>query len=102
MAHGVAEMSDELSDEYYSEDDIVHLHELDLAYREGRKSRNAEIKILMARCAELEAQLSTWIQAVGLASTLKPNMVIDVSDPIGMMQKVVGYVEQLERRETND
>lgn len=52
-----------------------------------------EIKLLMARCAELEAELSTWIQAVGIASTLKPDMEINVSDPIGMMQKVVEYVE---------
>lgn len=56
-----------------------------------------EIKILMAKRAELEAELSTWIQAVGIASTLKPDMMIDVSDPIGMMQKVMGHVEQLER-----
>lgn len=51
-------MSDELSDEYYSEDDIVHLHELDLAYREGRKSRNAEIELLKAENAALRA----WIE----------------------------------------
>ena len=57
-----------------------------------------EIKILMAKCAELEAELSTWIQAIGLASTLKPNMVIDISDPIGMMQKVVRHFKQLEAK----
>lgn len=52
-----------------------------------------ETKILMTKRAELEAELSTWIQAVGIASTLKPDMVIDVSDPIGMMQKVVGHAD---------
>lgn len=51
-----------------------------------------EIKILTAKWAELEAELSTWVQAVGIVSTLKPDMVIDVSDPVGMMQKVVGHV----------
>lgn len=54
-----------------------------------------EIKILTAKWAELEAELSTWVQAVGIVSTLKPDMVIDVSDPVGMMQKVVGHVERL-------
>ena len=64
-------------------------------------AQEEEIKILMAKCAELEAELSTWIPAVGLASTLKPDMTIDVSDPIGMMQKVVGHVEQLKADREN-
>ena len=60
-----------------------------------QRCKGSPAGVLMAKCAELEAELSTWIQAVGLASTIKPDMVIDVSDPIGMMQKVVGHVEQL-------
>lgn|SRR5512139_2540166 len=34
-------------------------------------------------------KLTAYIQAVGVASTAVPDMIVDVEDPIGMMQKVV-------------
>ena len=42
-----------------------------------------------------EPELKHWIQAVGLASTIVPEMQIDPSDPIEMMQRVVARVEEL-------
>jgi hypothetical protein len=36
----------------------------------------------------LKAELSTWMQAVGLATTCAPDMLIDTTNPIGMMQEV--------------
>jgi hypothetical protein len=54
-----------------------------------------KIRGLEQRVKELEAELSKFIQAVGLASTLVPNMIIDVSDPIGMMQTVTNELSTL-------
>jgi chromosome segregation ATPase len=58
----------------------------------------AQVKLIAAfeqRVKALEAELSKFIQAVGLASTLVPNMIIDVSDPIGMMQTVTNELSTL-------
>jgi len=49
---------------------------------------------------QLEARLSNMTQAVGLATTLKPDMVIDVENPIGMMEEVVEYVGKENKRLT--
>lgn len=38
-----------------------------------------------------------YVQAVGLASTLVPDMEIDVKNPIGMMKAVVAKVTKLEK-----
>ncbi len=51
---------------------------------------------LYARFERAQDQLSTMTQAVGLATTAVPTMVIDASDPIGMMHKVVDRVRELE------
>lgn len=34
-------------------------------------------------------------QAIGLATTAVPNMIIDTDNPIGMMQRVVDKVQKL-------
>jgi len=62
-----------------------------------------------ARIAELEAELAVlraeseklWM-AIGLASTIKGDMLIRVDDPIGMMQEVVAYVYAKDERMTDD
>ncbi|MFH1448525.1 MAG: hypothetical protein ABIG39_06705 [Candidatus Micrarchaeota archaeon] len=46
---------------------------------------------------KLKAEVEEWIQAVGLASTALPNMIIDVKHPIEMMQKVVTKVAEQDR-----
>lgn len=45
-------------------------------------------KSLEAELAAVKCELEKFIQAVGLASTCVPTMEIDISDPVGMMQKV--------------
>lgn len=46
---------------------------------------------------EAHTELSELRQAVGLASTIVPDMEIDVRDPVGMMQRVVAEVERLKK-----
>lgn len=43
----------------------------------------------------LKAEVERLLQAIGLATTAVPNMEIDVTDPIGMMQRVVVEVDRL-------
>lgn len=45
------------------------------------------------RAAQAEAALAVMTQAVGLATTIKGDMEIDVRNPIGMMQQVCTYVD---------
>jgi len=45
-----------------------------------------------SRCREIARMLAELRQAVGLATTLKPDMEIDVLHPLEMMQQVVAYV----------
>jgi len=47
---------------------------------------------------KLRDELALWQQAVGLASTCVPTMEIDVTDPIGMMQKVCAELAALKGR----
>ena len=61
-------------------------------------NRDAE-KSLLAENERLQEELSIMTQAVGLATTAVPDMEIDVTDPIGMMHKVVAEVARL--REEN-
>lgn len=46
----------------------------------------------------LRQQLETMTQAVGLATTIKSDMAIDVRDPIGMMQQVCTYAKSLRQQ----
>lgn len=50
---------------------------------------------LRAEVERLTVTLSTMTQAVGLATTCVPAMVMDPDDPIGMMQRVCAEVERL-------
>lgn len=47
-----------------------------------------QLEIAQKRIAELDADRSKWIQAVGLLSTLAPDMLIDAADPIGMARQI--------------
>ena len=44
----------------------------------------------------IEERLSQMTQAVGLATTFKPALVMRVEDPIGMMQEVEAYLKERE------
>ena len=54
-----------------------------------------EIEQLLLENTRLKAEVERLLQAIGLATTVVPNMEIDVTDPIGMMQRVVAEVERL-------
>ena len=41
-----------------------------------------------------ELTMESLLQAIGLATTLSPDMIMDVDDPIGMMQRVVKEVNK--------
>jgi hypothetical protein len=53
--------------------------------------------ILKERLANLETTLEKYVQAVGLASTLVPDMEIDSENPIGMMKKLEAFVNKLKK-----
>lgn len=42
----------------------------------------------------LRAEIERLLQAIGLATTAVPDMVVDVTDPLGMMQRVVAEVDR--------
>lgn len=44
-----------------------------------------------------DTELNRLRQAIGLMTTIKPDMEVDVSDPVGMALEVVKHVEQLKR-----
>ena len=46
----------------------------------------------------LEAENAKLQQAIGLATTMKPDMEMDVEDPVGMMQKVVSENAKLQEQ----
>jgi hypothetical protein len=50
---------------------------------------------LLAENERLRAEAVGFITAVGLATTAVPTMEINVSDPVGMMQRVVAENERL-------
>lgn len=62
---------------------------------------SAEVLRLRAQCpptAEVEAmrdELARLRQAIGLMSTAKPDMLVDVRDPVGMARQVVEMVERM-------
>lgn len=47
------------------------------------------------RIEQLQAEVSTLKQAIGLMTTAKPDLVMDPNDPIGMARAVVAEVERL-------
>ena len=47
-------------------------------------------------------ETNPWIEAMGLVSTIVPDMIVDASDPVGMAQKVVKYVGLLKNRGASD
>lgn len=64
---------------------------------EEMRSELQEREDLHAKISELGARLADALQAIGLASTAVPDMVVDVNDPVGMMQRVVDEVGRLRR-----
>lgn len=50
-----------------------------------------------AEVEQMRAELTSLRHAVGLMTTAKPDMEVDVRDPVGMAQKVVAMVEELRR-----
>lgn len=63
-----------------------------------RSASRDDVAAAVDREMALREQVSTVTQAVGLATTIKGDMEIDVTDPIGMMQHVVAYVESLRQQ----
>ncbi len=55
------------------------------------------IAALLDRLDAAEKELTTLWEAIGLASTIKSDMEIDTSDPLGMMQQVARHADELER-----
>jgi polyhydroxyalkanoate synthesis regulator phasin len=47
---------------------------------------------------KLEAEITTLREAIGLMTTAKPDMVMDVDDPIGMAHQVVKEADTLRAR----
>ncbi len=81
---------------YESKKEIERFRRLVEQLELDQRERGADIMRLQAEVDRLKADAAKWIQAVGLASTIVGDMEIDVSDPVGMMQKVVAEVERLE------
>lgn len=48
--------------------------------------------------ADEESLSSQYVQALGLLSTLKGDMLINVNDPIGMAKEIEAYVSALRQR----
>jgi hypothetical protein len=59
--------------------------------------RDWKIAALLDRLDAAEKELTTLWEAIGLASTIKSDMEIDTSDPLGMMQQVARHADELER-----
>ena len=51
---------------------------------------------------ELKEEIEQLRHAVGVMTTIKPDMEIDVRDPVGMALQVVEHVEQLRHDAWND
>jgi len=49
----------------------------------------------MERVRELETELAKVREAIGLMTTIKGDMEVNVNDPLGMAQEVATYVERL-------
>lgn len=62
-------------------------------------SLRALLEELENSCAEKDAELSKFRQAIGLMTTIKGSMVMRPDDPIGMAQEVAAYVAALEKVE---
>lgn len=61
----------------------------------GSESRVIDGFFRIMEKKQKEEELSKWIQAMGILSTLKPNMQIDVEDPVGMAKQVESEVSAL-------
>lgn len=59
---------------------------------------NTEIGELHATISEMKGNLAVLQQAIGLATTAVPDMVVDADKPIGMMRRVVEEVDRLRTR----
>lgn len=60
--------------------------------------RNALSEVYEADKRAAEAELAKFRQAVGLATTAVPDMVMNADDPIGMMHRVVAERDKLAER----
>ena len=67
--------------------------ELEALKEAGQTDHTPECEVV-----KLRDELALWQQAVGLASTCVPTMEVDVTDPIGMMQKVCAELAALKAR----
>lgn len=43
-------------------------------------------------------EISKWVEALGILSTIKGDMIIDVDDPVGMAKQILEHVRQMEDR----
>jgi len=78
--------NERLRDEYESyKQDCTAIHEAD-----NLREQESE-----ARAEAAEAEVERWRQAVGLATTAVPDMVMDADHPIEMMHRVVAEVARL-------
>ena len=55
---------------------------------------NPEHEPLVSDCERLNAEVEALRHAVGLATTLHPQMEMNVDDPVGMMKEVEAYVRK--------
>lgn len=66
--------------------------------KECNTIRNALSEAYEADKRAIEAELAKFRQAVGLATTAVPDMVMNADDPIGMMHRVVAQRDKLAER----